>query len=152
MDWRERFWYKVTPNDETGCWEWNGPYTRSGYGMLTVDKKVKRSHRLVWEMLVGPIPNDGSAHGICVCHKCDNPKCVNINHLFLGTMADNVRDRDAKNRFVCNKTKTIRETGKCLSGRHDWVPENIRRTKQGRNLCLACNRETKRRHNQAVAP
>lgn len=141
VDWRMRFWYYVTPNDENGCWEWNAALNARGYGTLIKERKAVGAHRLGYEFFHGDIPA-----GLYVCHKCDNPRCVNPDHLYAGTPADNVRDRDERNRFVCNKTQRIRATGKCMSGRHDWVPENIRRTKQGRNLCLACNREIKRKH------
>lgn len=143
VDWRMRLWYRVTPNNTNGCWEWQGRRNARGYGALLRHGKLHPAHRLSYELFYGDIPE-----GRYVCHHCDNPCCVNPAHLYAGTPLDNVRDRRERNRFVCNKRKKIKETGKCLSGRHDWTPENIRRTKQGRNLCLACNREIKRKHHQ----
>ena len=87
---------RTTPNETTGCWEWklstesapNLPYGRCYFG-----KRYRPAHRVVWELARGPIPP-----GMMVCHKCDNPRCCNPVHLFLGTAQDNATDRDAKNR------------------------------------------------------
>lgn len=141
VDWRQVFWYRVSPNDENGCWEWTGPSTPHGYGTQSSGTKEQRAHRLSYQMFFGDIPD-----GLWILHKCDNRRCVNPAHLYAGTPMDNVVDRRERKRFVCNKQKRIRETGKCMKGLHDWTPENIRRTKQGRNLCLACNRAIKRKH------
>lgn len=86
-----RLWAKV---DKSGdCWVWTGHRTR-GYGKLTVKKGVYITvHRLSWEITNGPIPP-----GMCVLHKCDNRVCVRPDHLFLGTKAQNNRDRTAKAR------------------------------------------------------
>jgi hypothetical protein len=73
----------------TPCIEWGGKRDRDGYGR----RGARLAHRLTWEEVNGPIP-----HGLCICHRCDNPPCVNPDHLFLGTHADNRRDSVAKGR------------------------------------------------------
>ena len=77
-----------------GCVEWQGNITNDGYGVLRgKDKKMISAHRYAWERVNGKIPE-----GMCICHKCDNRKCVNINHMFLGTRYDNNHDRSLKGR------------------------------------------------------
>lgn len=81
---------------ETGCWEWTLTKERPpllAYGRCYFGKRYRHAHRVVWELLKGPIPE-----GMCVLHRCDNPPCCNPDHLFLGTLADNAADRDAKGR------------------------------------------------------
>lgn len=81
---------------ECGCWLWTGAFS-SGYGSAMFQGKSKRAHRLSWEIFKGPIPD-----GVCVCHECDTPACVNPDHLFLGTKKDNADDRDLKGRNKSN--------------------------------------------------
>jgi hypothetical protein len=81
----------------TGCIEWHGAQTKDGYGLLTWrDGDLKRTttaHRKAYELKHGPISDD-----ICVMHTCDNPPCVNVDHLAPGTQLDNIQDCISKGR------------------------------------------------------
>lgn len=76
-----------------GCKEWTAYTDVYGYGVFKTGGKVRKAHRLSWEAFVGKIPD-----GMCVLHKCDNRKCINPDHLFLGTFSDNVKDMMKKGR------------------------------------------------------
>lgn len=79
----------------TPCMEWAGARTPKGYGQTYVRgrRAPQRAHRVAWEAARGPIPA-----GLFVLHACDNPPCVNVDHLYLGTAADNARDRGTRGR------------------------------------------------------
>jgi hypothetical protein len=83
----------VTHKADTECWEFDGCRDGFGYGKVSVNGKQKRTHRLAWEHAWGEIPK-----GKCVLHKCDNPCCVNPDHLFIGSQRDNIKDMDSKGR------------------------------------------------------
>lgn len=86
-----RFWSKV--DKSTDCWNWTGARNNKGYGFFFYNQKRILAHRGMWELYGGSIP-----HKMCVCHKCDNPRCVRFEHLFLATNAENVADKMRKNR------------------------------------------------------
>jgi hypothetical protein len=98
------FWAKVNkdgptmPHMESPCWVWTSDTIKNGYGRMRVGRKNFLAHRIAWTLANGPIPHDGSHHGICVCHRCDRRNCTNPAHFFLGTNADNIRDMFAKKR------------------------------------------------------
>jgi hypothetical protein len=92
-----RFLAKCGPADEHGCIPWIGHKLPTGYGMLRSkrgDSWTKEyAHRIAWSLKNGEVPS-----GKCVLHRCDNPSCVNVEHLFLGTQADNMRNKASKGR------------------------------------------------------
>lgn len=83
-----------TPEPYSGCWIWTGN-VRKGYGYFKVKGKQVAAHRLSWTLHRGAIPNE-----LWVLHHCDTPACVNPDHLFLGTVQDNVADCVRKNRLI----------------------------------------------------
>lgn len=99
----ERFWAKVNKQGpivrpELGpCWEWTASLNSKGYGKMNVGGydgcKIQAAHRIAWELEHGEVPEN-----IKVLHRCDNPKCVRVAHLFLGTQADNLKDMRSKGR------------------------------------------------------
>lgn len=132
MTLEERFWQKVVKTD--ACWLWAG--ARSGtmkYGYLHFGSKTERSpkaaHRVSWEIHRGQIPE-----GIWVLHRCDNPKCVNPDHLFLGNRTDNMRDAAAKGR-IC--TIGHARLTHCKRG-HEFTSDNTYRDSKGHRRCRAC--------------
>lgn len=89
----ERFWSKVDKKGPEDCWQWKAAIRPDGYGTFRYNKKMVAAHRLSWELTHNCSP--GEMH---VLHKCDNKKCVNTNHLFLGTRSDNMKDMVSKDR------------------------------------------------------
>ena len=122
----DRFWDKVDRPEE-GCWPWVASTDEKGYGFIKrggYGRKGSsniRAHRVSWMLFNGPIPE-----GMCICHKCDNPNCVNPEHLFLGTMKDNCHDRDRKGRQRSRKGEE-----------HNLAKLNWRQVEELRDLVLA---------------
>lgn len=81
-------------NQETGCLEWTRHVNQNGYGTVKHKRKTYPAHRFAWIQKYGPVPD-----GMVICHKCDNRKCINVDHLFIGTTLDNVRDKINKGRL-----------------------------------------------------
>lgn len=114
-DEKERFLAKVKVV-ESGCHEWQAGHARGGYGKFRYPTKTVTAHRASWELFIGPIPK-----GQCVLHRCDNRLCVNLQHLFLGTLADNVKDMDEKQRRKTRAKLTetqVKEVRQMLNDRY----------------------------------
>lgn len=91
---RERFENLYQHNWDNGCWEWIGGKNNLGYGMFRDGNKMRTAHRVGYEIF----NNTKIPKNICVCHTCDNPKCVNPKHLWLGTIKENITDMIDKGR------------------------------------------------------
>lgn len=115
------------PVPESGCWLWEGPMHRKGYGVASVFGGKARASRVSYEAFVGPVPAD-----LYVCHKCDIRSCVNPGHLFLGTARDNALDASSKGRLHGQQNTH------CKNG-HEYQIHGVRRN--GGRLCLICTRE-----------
>ena len=100
-----KFWHKTFVDESSKmirdakkwyghCWKWKGPFFQSGYGHYTLRRKEYRAHRVAYYLAYGQIPEESF-----VCHKCDNPSCVNPQHLFLGTAKENTQDMISKDRL-----------------------------------------------------
>lgn len=93
-DERERFLNLINyPDKYQDCWTWLGSTHKKGYGYFWYNKKMGKAHRFSYELFINKIPE-----GLWVLHHCDNPSCVNPDHLFLGTNSDNVKDKVIKGR------------------------------------------------------
>lgn len=90
MSWSERYWAKVQKG--SGCWRWTSTLDKDGYGVLTVDSRKRKAHRLALEL------RGVDVQGKVVRHSCDNPPCVNPDHLLVGSQQDNVNDKVLRNR------------------------------------------------------
>lgn len=87
-----------------GCQEWQLAPIEFGYGRFSFKRKTELAHRAAYRLLKGVAPGD-----LCVLHKCDNPRCVNPDHLFLGTRGDNARDMSAKGRQWVQKNPKAKQ-------------------------------------------
>lgn len=131
--------YFTIPEDPTQCWEWTGSFAKKGYGKFYLHKKHQTTSRIMYINYIGPLKSPKEF----VCHKCDNPKCVNPTHLFKGTNQDNMLDCVKKNRHPLSSRTH------CKNG-HEYTEENtyIRyRESNGKvrstRVCRKCKNHTK---------
>ena len=120
----ERFWSYVERSSPEACWEWRGCRQPDGYGVWTTTergpggeavRRKHRAHRHAWTVVNGPVPA-----GRRVLHRCDNPPCCNPDHLYVGTAADNARDRDRPERRALLRLLRLARRGQQPLPGLDW--------------------------------
>lgn len=138
---KELFETKFVPDPNSGCWLWTAAIGSRGYGSFIPPKAFAKpsthiASRVSWLLYRGEIPR-----GLFVCHKCDVRCCVNPNHLFLGSPADNMQDMVSKGRY---KSPWSSKTH-CKQG-HPFSGDNLAIYTPGRRSCRACKRALERKY------
>lgn len=134
-----RFWRHVDKRGD--CWLWTGYRNEKGYGHFVPvsGRSPVKAQRFAYQLAKGLIPP-----GLCVCHRCDTPACVRVEHLFLGTIADNNRDMIAKGRH-----RAVPRHSHCQRG-HPMTPDNTY-VKRGGRRCKTCLRAAAARWRRRTA-
>jgi HNH endonuclease len=131
---QERFQSKYRVDSKSGCWIWTAGVDQNGYARISLAPHTNcpmgLASRVSFQLYVGPIPK-----GLFVLHHCDNPRCVNPKHLFLGTQSDNMRDCVQKGRHFAPK----RGVTHCING-HEFTEANTYTTRTGERQCRECHR------------
>lgn len=142
----DRFWSKVSVGETDDCWNWLASTRHNGYGQFHILRGDRRrsiaAHRFAFEMANGK-PSDG----LDICHKCDNRRCVNPAHLFLGTRAENMQDAASKGR-ICTTGKA--NMTHCHRG-HAFSEANTMIRPNGHRRCKTCDNDNARRRYRARA-
>lgn len=119
------FWKYADVRSQDECWLWTGGKDEKGYGRIHFMTEKIKAHRIAYEMGHGPIEE-----GLVICHKCDNPSCVNPGHLFAGTQGDNARDMSSKGRINPASFLNLRPGA---PGFHGAGPKSVKEISHGIN-------------------
>ena len=127
----ESFSERYVVDEVSGCWNWAGGISNHGYGVLYAPKKAL-AHRFSWLIHRGDIPRGDGYHGTVVMHVCDNRRCVNPDHLRLGSQADNVQDMLDKGRKVSGVPSGVKHWRSAIKDQADidLICATKRRTKE----------------------
>lgn len=117
------------------CWVWEGYVNQDGYGRVRYRGRLQLAHRIAWQMEGWAIGT-----GMRILHTCDNPRCVNLTHLFEGTQADNITD-------MLSKRRGYQQKKKCCPRGHPYDANNTRFYRGGR-VCRACDRDRCKRRDE----
>lgn len=134
---KQRFFDKVLKVPSDDCWYWTGQVNNSGYAYFKMRQKYYQASRISYAIHYGEIPQDKLA-----LHKCDNPICVNPDHLFLGGDKENCKDMVAKGRWMNGTFKT----NKCRHG-HDYTKKNTKYDNNGHRNCVKCHDKFRKKPN-----
>jgi hypothetical protein len=121
-------WARIEPDGI--CWRWGGPLTQNGYGQVGWKGKYRKVHQVVWELLVGPLPEGLEPDHLCRVRHCCNPDCLE----WVTPEENKRRMRAARGIRNANGAKTH------CPMLHEYTPENTYRDKKNRRYCRACNR------------
>lgn len=141
----QRFYSKINKTDT--CWLWLGTKGKSGYGAFWLNTKPVRAHRLSYVLKYGSFDQS-----LYVCHHCDNPSCVNPEHLFLGTNKDNMDDGYKKGRIKWVVAELKKAVTHCPYG-HMYGASRIRNRKgklTNERVCIECHRRISIAYNRRV--
>lgn len=130
----DRIFGKTIGTNFTGCIEWTASLDTKGYGKLRFGEKIIGAHRVLYELLIGPIPP-----GLLLMHSCDNPKCVNVFHLSPGNQKQNMEDCSVKGRTARGAGHGFGKRTHCFEG-HEYSEKNTRISSTGARCCRECER------------
>lgn len=136
---RDGIFHRLAIDEATGCWNYTAFLDKHGYGQVHFRRRTESVHRVVAALFLG----FDLKSGLCVLHKCDNPRCCNPEHLFVGTKHDNTQDAMRKGRMVMQSPQI-----RCRRG-HELTPANRIHCSSGGTTCRECHNAAQRRRRRA---